>query len=71
MDLRVSSIARRCVERAGRNHALAGLRDNILATSPFGSYGTRYQTAYSLLNVWDGKSAAAELLIGVLYWTYG
>ena len=36
---------------------LAGLRDNILATSPFGPYGTRYQTAYSLLNVWDGKSA--------------
>lgn len=36
---------------------LAGLRDNILATSPFGPYGTRYQTCYSLLNVWDGKSA--------------
>lgn len=36
---------------------LAGLRDNILATSPFGSYGNRYQTAYSLLNVWDGLSA--------------
>lgn len=36
---------------------LAGLRDDILATSPFGPYGTRYQTVYSLLNVWDGKSA--------------
>lgn len=36
---------------------LAGLRDNILATSPFGPYGNRYQTAYSLLNVWDGTSA--------------
>ena len=36
---------------------LAGLRDGILATSPFGPYGTRYQTAYSLLNVWDGASA--------------
>ncbi len=36
---------------------LAGLRDNILATPPFGPYGTRYQTAYSLLNVWDGNSA--------------
>ena len=36
---------------------LAGLRDNILATSPFGPYGNRYQTAYSLLNVWDGSSA--------------
>lgn len=35
---------------------LAGLRDNILATSPFGSYYTRYQTAYNLLNIWDGTS---------------
>ena len=36
--------------------SLAGLRDNILATSPFGPYYTRYQTAYNLLNIWDGKS---------------
>ena len=36
---------------------LRGLYNNILATSPFGPYGTRYNTAYSLLNVWDGSSA--------------
>lgn len=37
--------------------SLKGLYNNILATSPFGPYGTRYNTAYSLLNVWDGSSA--------------
>lgn len=37
--------------------SLRGLYNNILATSPFGPYGTRYNTAYSLLNVWDGSSA--------------
>lgn len=37
--------------------SLRGLYNNILATSPFGPYGTRYNTAYSLLNVWDGTSA--------------
>ena len=35
---------------------LAQLKSNILATSPFGPYTTRYNTAYSLLSVWDGKS---------------
>lgn len=39
-----------------KSSSLAGLRDNILATSPFGPYYTRYQTAYNLLNIWDGKS---------------
>lgn len=37
--------------------SLTQLYNNILATSPFGPYGTRYNTAYSLLNVWDGSSA--------------
>lgn len=37
--------------------SLKSLYNNILATSPFGPYGTRYNTAYSLLNVWDGSSA--------------
>ena len=36
---------------------LTQLYNNILNTSPFGPYGTRYNTAYSLLNVWDGSSA--------------
>ena len=35
---------------------LAGLKANILATYPFGPYTTRYNQAYSLLSVWDGKS---------------
>ena len=35
---------------------LAGLKSNILSTSPFGPYTTRYNTAYSLLANWDGKS---------------
>lgn len=35
---------------------LAQLKANILATYPFGPYTTRYNTAYSLLSVWDGKS---------------
>lgn len=35
---------------------LAELKANILATSPFGPYTTRYNTAYSLLSLWDGKS---------------
>lgn len=37
-------------------NSLAGLRDNILATYPFQPYGNRYNQAYSLLSVWDGKS---------------
>ena len=37
--------------------SLTQLYNNILNTSPFGPYGTRYNTAYSLLNVWDGTSA--------------
>lgn len=32
------------------------LRANILATYPFGPYINRYNQAYSLLSVWDGKS---------------
>lgn len=40
-----------------KSTSLKGLYNNILATSPFGPYGTRYNTAYSLLNVWDGSSA--------------
>lgn len=35
---------------------LAQLKNNILATFPFGPYTTRYNQAYSLLSVWDGKS---------------
>ena len=35
---------------------LAQLKANILATYPFSPYTTRYNTAYSLLSVWDGKS---------------
>ena len=35
---------------------LTGLKANILATYPFTPYTTRYNTAYSLLSVWDGKS---------------
>lgn len=35
---------------------LAQLKSNILATFPFGPYTTRYNQAYSLLSVWDGKS---------------
>lgn len=35
---------------------LAQLKNNILATYPFGPYTTRYNQAYSLLSVWDGKS---------------
>ena len=35
---------------------LAGLKANILATYPFQPYTNRYNTAYSLLSVWDGKS---------------
>ena len=35
---------------------LAQLKTNILSTSPFGPYTTRYNQAYSLLSVWDGKS---------------
>lgn len=35
---------------------LAQLKSNILATYPFGPYTTRYNQAYSLLSVWDGKS---------------
>lgn len=36
--------------------SLAGLKANILATYPFSPYTNRYNTAYSLLSVWDGKS---------------
>ena len=36
--------------------SLAGLRDNILSTYPFQPYSNRYNQAYSLLSVWDGKS---------------
>lgn len=36
--------------------SLAQLKSNILATYPFGPYTTRYNQAYSLLSVWDGKS---------------
>lgn len=32
------------------------LRANILATYPFGPYVSRYNQAYSLLSVWDGRS---------------
>lgn len=35
---------------------LAQLKNNILSTHPFGPYTTRYNQAYSLLSVWDGKS---------------
>nr|DAW96405.1 MAG TPA: CHAP domain protein [Caudoviricetes sp.] len=35
---------------------LAQLKNNILNTYPFGPYTTRYNQAYSLLSVWDGKS---------------
>lgn len=35
---------------------LAQLKNNILSTFPFGPYTTRYNQAYSLLSVWDGKS---------------
>lgn len=35
---------------------LAQLKNNILSTYPFGPYTTRYNQAYSLLSVWDGKS---------------
>lgn len=35
---------------------LAQLKSNILSTFPFGPYTTRYNQAYSLLSVWDGKS---------------
>ena len=35
---------------------LAQLKNNILATYPFGPYTNRYNQAYSLLSVWDGKS---------------
>lgn len=37
-------------------NSLAGLRDNILGTYPFQPYSNRYNQAYSLLSVWDGKS---------------
>ena len=37
--------------------SLTQLYNNILNTPPFGPYGTRYNTVYSLLNVWDGTSA--------------
>ena len=37
-------------------NSLAGLRNNILATYPFQPYSNRYNQAYSLLSVWDGKS---------------
>lgn len=36
--------------------SLAQLKANILSTYPFSPYTTRYNTAYSLLSVWDGKS---------------
>lgn len=35
---------------------LAQLKTNILATYPFQPYVSRYNQAYSLLSVWDGKS---------------
>ena len=35
---------------------LAQLKANILATYPFQPYDNRYNQAYSLLSVWDGKS---------------
>ena len=35
---------------------LEQLKSNILATYPFSPYVTRYNQAYSLLSVWDGKS---------------
>ena len=35
---------------------LAQLKANILATYPFQPYVNRYNQAYSLLTVWDGKS---------------
>lgn len=35
---------------------LAQLKNNILSTYPFDPYTTRYNQAYSLLSVWDGKS---------------
>lgn len=35
---------------------LAQLKANILNTYPFQPYGNRYNQAYSLLSVWDGKS---------------
>lgn len=35
---------------------LAQLKANILATYPFQPYTSRYNQAYSLLSVWDGKS---------------
>lgn len=35
---------------------LAQLKANILNTYPFGPYTNRYNQAYSLLSVWDGKS---------------
>lgn len=35
---------------------LAQLKNNILSTYPFSPYTTRYNQAYSLLSVWDGKS---------------
>lgn len=35
---------------------LAQLKANILGTYPFGPYTNRYNQAYSLLSIWDGKS---------------
>lgn len=35
---------------------LAQLKANILGTYPFGPYTNRYNQAYSLLSVWDGRS---------------
>lgn len=35
---------------------LAQLKSNILSTYPFEPYTTRYNQAYSLLSVWNGKS---------------
>ena len=35
---------------------LAQLKNNILSTYPFQPYSNRYNQAYSLLSVWDGKS---------------
>lgn len=35
---------------------LAQLKTNILSTYPFQPYTSRYNQAYSLLTVWDGKS---------------
>lgn len=35
---------------------LEQLKANILATYPFGPYTNRYNQAYSLLSIWDGKS---------------